>query len=288
MKVTSISNYHIKRHPNSNSVFKGEGKNEEKFYENILPKSNQEQSALCGELQEKSVKKTADFKSSGFFNAKSMPSFGCSSAVSKAPKEMGKFATTLADSKVVHKFLKLAGRNPAVFESFAALIVAGAIRPITIMSLPANAEDKKKNKKAAAHSISSGVIGLVSTVILFQPIKDAMDKLYKNPEKFGFKANHPIFERLSLNIKGKHADPKRLKVYNDFIKFAPKLIFAPLTAAATIALIPVMDKYVLSKIFKPAVTKAEMTPMDVYRSTSFKSNIDRNNKTFKSFTGGQG
>ena len=287
MKVTSIGNNYIKRHPNSHSMFRGEGMCEQQLYKSDLPNSNQDKSVLTTELkQDKSVRKTADIKSSGFFNAKNAPAFGCAAAV-KAPKKMGKFATAIADSPLAHKFLKLAGKNPAVFESLAALIVAGAIRPATIMSLPASTEDKKKNKKAAAHSISSGVIGLVSTVILFKPIKDAMDKLYKNPDKFGFKEGNPIFERLSLNIKGKHADPKRLKVYHDFVKFAPKLIFAPLTAAATIALIPVMDKYVLSKIFKPSVAKAEMTPMDVYRSTSFKSNIDKN-KTFKSFTGGQG
>ena len=286
MKVTSIGNNYIKRHPNSHSIFRGESMCEQQL-KSDLPNSNQDKSVLTEKIQEKSVRKTADVKSSGFFNAKNTPSFGCNPVV-KAPKKMGKLATKIADSDLAHKFLKLAGKNPAVFEAVAALVVAGAVRPATIMSLPATAEDKKKNKKAAAHSISSGIIGLISTVILIQPVKDAMDKLYKNPDKFGIKSDSPMFERLSLNIKGKHADPKRMKVFHDFVKFAPKLIIAPAMAFATISLIPVIDKHVLSKIFKPAVVKKEMTPMDVYRSTSFKSNIDKNNKTFKSFTGGQG
>ena len=79
-----------------------------------------------------------------------------------------------------------------------------------------------------------------------------------------------------------------MKIYSDFIKYFPKVIFAPLIATSTIALIPVIDKHVLNKIFSknPAAKNAEMTPMDVYRSTSFKSNSNQKKKVFQSFAGG--
>lgn len=288
MKIT-LNNYHIKHHPNSRSVFRGEGNTgEEQLYKSNLPQATKTET-LCAELHNKnvnkSVKKTADLKSSGFFNAKKTPSFGTS-----MPKPPSKVATWIADSPIVHKFLKLAGKNPAVFEAVAALIVAGAVRPATIMALPASKKDKEKNKKAAAHSIASGLIGLASTCILFQPITAAMTKLKDNPTKYGIDKNSKMFDRLDLTIKGVKRNPTRMKVYNDFIKYSPKILFAPVTAAATIALIPIIDKLILSKIFSKneAARKAEMTPMDVYRSTSFKSKTEKNEQTFKSFTGGQG
>lgn len=285
MKITAL-NYDIKRHPNSISMFRGEGStSEERLYKSDSLVSIQDRTASVRKVY-KSVNKTADLKSSGFFNVKNSPSFGCASG--KAPQEMGKFAKKLADSKLVHKFLILAGKNPVVFEAIAALIVAGAIRPATIMALPASKADKEKNKKAASHSIASGVIGLVSTCILFQPIISAFTKLKDNPEKFGLDKKGPMFDCLNFTIKGVKNGKKRIDVYSDFLKYFPKVIFAPLTTWLTISLIPVIDKQVLNRIFSknPAVKNAEMTPMDVYRSTSFKSNAGKNEKTFKSFTGG--
>ena len=285
MKITALNN-DIKRHPNSISMFRGEGStSEEQLYKSNLLKSNQDRATSTRRVY-KSVRKTAEKRPSGFFNAKNSPSFGCASG--KAPQEMGKFAKKLADSKLVQKFLTLAGKNPVVFEAIAALIVAGAIRPATIMALPASKADKEKNKKAASHSIASGTIGLVSTCILFQPFVSAVTKLKDNPEKFGLDKKGPMFDRLNFTIKGVKKDPTRIKVYSDFLKYFPKVIFAPLIAWSTISLIPVIDKQVLNRIFSnnQAVKNAEMTPMDVYRSTSFKSNACKNEKTFQSFTGG--
>ena len=175
MKVTSINDY-IKRHPNSHSMFRGEGRSAERLYESALPKSNQDNSVCVNNnVQNKSVTKTADLKSSGFFSAKN-PSFGCAPVV-KAPEQMGKFADWIVKTPIAHKFLKLAGKNPAVFEATAALVVAGALRPATIMALPASKADKEKNKKAASHSISSGLIGLASSILLFQPVTAALKKI---------------------------------------------------------------------------------------------------------------
>ena len=282
MKVSSIN--YIKRHPNSHSMFRGEGKVEEQLYRSALPNSKQEVYTSAIELQNKTVNKTA-LKSGGFFNAKNSPSFGCAPA--QAPKQMGKLANWVTDSPLAHKFLELAGKNPAVFEAAAALIVTGALRPATIMALPASRADKEKNKKAAAHSISSGLIGLTTSVLLFQPIVAALNKLDKNPKKYGLDTKGDMYKELTINRRNVTNTMKRKTIYLAFFKNAPKMLFAPVTAAATIALIPIIDKCILSKIFKPAVAKAELTPMDVYRSTSFKSTTSKANKTYKSFIGGQ-
>ena len=137
--------------------------------------------------------------------------------------------------------------------------------------------------------MASAVIGFVSTFLLMQPFVDGAKKLKEHPEKYGLDKNGKMFERLNFEINGVKKDPTRIEVYSDFIKYFPKVVFAPLIATSTIALIPVMDKYVLNKIvFKknPAAQNAEMTPMDVYRSTSFKSNSNRHEKAFQSFAGG--
>lgn len=282
MKIIALNN-HVKQHPNSVSMFRGESSmNEERLYKSNLPHGMQDNIVSTKKVY-KSVRKTADLKSSGFFNAKNTPSFGAKPPVK--PKELGNFGKKLADNKIVQKFLKIAGKNPVVFEAIAALIVAGLIRPATIMVLPASKADKEKNKKAAAHSIASGIIGLVSTFVLIQPFVDGVSKLKDKPEKFGLKKNGEMFKRLNL---GNKKDPTRMKIYSDFIKYFPKVIFAPLIATSTIALIPVIDKHVLNKIFSknPAAKNAEMTPMDVYRSTSFKSNSNQKKKVFQSFAGG--
>ena len=61
--------------------------------------------------------------------------------------------------------------------AFMALILAGILRPATIVSLPGK-KDKEDKIYSAGHAIASGVIGFVASVILTSPLDTAVKKLF--------------------------------------------------------------------------------------------------------------
>ena len=75
----------------------------------------------------------------------------------------------LLNSKGFDTMLKLAENEPVIQAAMAALICIG-LRPLTIMALP-NKKGKQDNMYAASHSISSGIMGIISTLIIAQPFK---------------------------------------------------------------------------------------------------------------------
>lgn len=58
-------------------------------------------------------------------------------------------------------------------------------------------KNKEKDMKAAEHSISSGLIGYGFAILVFSPIKKALDKIKAHPEHFAKKL------LLSLNMQTK-------------------------------------------------------------------------------------
>lgn len=148
-----------------------------------------------------------------------------------AKESFGKISTALSKSKAFKSVLKYIEENTLMSEAIFALFVTGLLRPATIMMTPSKAEDKEKNKYAAAKSIASGVIGLVATAFVSQPIKKgvnyAMDKI----------KIEPAYKKSMQNILNRIHNPA----------------FLPLRAAATIALVPlILGVFGIKKASKPA------------------------------------
>ena len=107
------------------------------------------------------------------------------------------------NSKAFDTMLKWAENEPVVQAAMAALICI-FLRPLTIMALP-NKKGKQDNMYASAHSISSGVMGLVSSILIAQPFKNGASYVMKNMYK---DLDVKALERLNphLNLESIWAD----------------------------------------------------------------------------------
>lgn len=107
------------------------------------------------------------------------------------------------DSNAFETMLKLAENEPVIQATMAALICIG-LRPMTIMALPNKhgADGKQNNMYAASHAISSGIIGLGSTLIIAQPFKSGskyvMDYMYKDLKLEALERLHPHLDLNSI------------------------------------------------------------------------------------------
>ena len=91
------------------------------------------------------------------------------------------------NNKALEKFISMADASQTIFDAVFALGITCVLRPAAIMA-QSNEKNKEKNKKAASHSISSGLIGYGFAVALFSPLKKALNKLKAHPEVFAKKA----------------------------------------------------------------------------------------------------
>lgn len=131
-----------------------------------------------------------------------------------------------------HKFLKMADDNSAVFGALFALILTGIFRPAAIMALPGNKKNADDKKYAAAHSIASGVISYGISLIISQPLSKAIGKIEENKDKYFKGENLKYFE-----------SGRVFNASKSYVNILHEAIIAPPRAAITIALIPVILKY---------------------------------------------
>lgn len=155
-------------------------------------------------------------------------------------------------SNKIHEYLKKAADNQLVFGSLFALVLTCTLRPITIVALPGQKKNKDDKKYAAAHSVASGIIGYVIALLISAPIADALKhKLGKDPNKY--------FKKETTDSNGKKIkmaqylgdlNSERFRASKDFNKakkvlnMIPDAILAIPKAVITIALIPIILKYV--------------------------------------------
>lgn len=194
--------------------------------------------------------------------------------------------------------------------AFMALILAGILRPATIVSLPGKKEQSTKDKiYAAAHSISSGVIGFVASVILTSPLDAAVKKVFgtrevldengnvtqavKGYDEYGSKRLKEIagkikeYEGLEKTLENKK-QTRLLKnsknALKQISKNIPDWIIAIPRSALTIKLIPLILVYVfgLEKKDKNAAQKVENQKQND-TSVAFGA---MNMKSFDAFRGG--
>lgn len=189
-----------------------------------------------------------------------------------------------AQNKIVHKMLQMADSNQTVFDALFALLITCGLRPAAIMA-QSNEHNKEKNKKAASHSISSGIIGYGFAVAVFSPIKKGLDKIRKNPEIYAKKAE----KYFTYNGTKKMSASKRFQTYTMMCNYIPQVVTASIRSAITIAMIPYIDKYILNKIFKNNVqptSKEELKNDPTYKFAyiNFK-NSPNAKKVFQNFSG---
>lgn len=89
-------------------------------------------------------------------------------------------------------------RFEPVIQAAVSAIICMALRPATIMALPA--KDKENNKYASAHSFASGIMGLVSAILITTPFRHGSDYV-KNTMRKNFSPE--VLKRLypQLNIE---------------------------------------------------------------------------------------
>lgn len=129
-------------------------------------------------------------------------------------------------------FLRMADEQQPLFNATFSLLLTCLLRPASIMALPSDKKNYDDKKYAATQSIASGIISYIFSQIIFSPIADGMKKILKNPEDFLKESN--------LLRKSKEAREAGATL----VKMVPEAILAAPRAAVTVALIPVVLKYI--------------------------------------------
>lgn len=194
-------------------------------------------------------------------------------------------------SKPLRKFIELADENMLLFDAAFALAITCGLRPAVIMALPSKNSNKEKNKKAASHSIASGVIGYVFALLVSLPMKKGIAKVAQNPTKY-LKQN--TINNLHRNTEKPFNGTKEFNTVSNLFTKSSEVILAPFRAAITISLIPIIDKYILNKILKtpsnnnkvqnPAKKCCNYPILTPYSVINFKKNFIRPS-SFKSSQG---
>lgn len=194
------------------------------------------------------------------------------SGLSSANDSVSKIYT----SKWVKKFLEKAADSQAVFGAIFALGITCFLRPAAIIVTPSK-KNKDDQKYAAAHSIASGIIAYFFTYIICEPISRAVKKISKEPTAF-------IKNRESYLVK----DGKALKTAGTYLNMLPEaVIIAAPRAALTIALIPIILKYVFGmEKKKDGDVKKEQPILQNYAVMNFNNSQLSHDDVFQGLKGG--
>ena len=225
-------------------------------------------------------------KFNSFYNktAKDISFSGLS--ISEVNKIKNSFAWKLFNKKWFNNFIAKADSSQTIFDALFALGITCALRPAAIMA-QSSEKTKKKDLKAAEHSIASGVIGYGFAILVFSPIKNALDKIKKHPEYFSKKAAG-FFKYADKKMNKSMSASKRMQTYTMLFNKSMEILVAGLRSSLTIGMIPYIDKYVFGKLF--GTNNAELTkkqlqnPAYRYSIVNFKNNQE-SNKVFQNFTG---
>lgn len=140
-------------------------------------------------------------------------------------------------------FLQFANDNNMTANALVALVTAGMVRPTLTMAIP-GMKDKKDKIYSAAQAVSSGFLGFGVTMLMTKPLDDALKKAKAAPDKFGCE---------SINKLGK----KQMNTMNTLMKNIPEWGICIPRAMLTIALIPLILKYVFGLSKTPKNKPAE-------------------------------
>ncbi len=137
----------------------------------------------------------------------------------------------LYGTKAFGKLMEKCDTYEAAIAAAAGLVFASVLRPITIMSLPGQKKNKEDKFYASTHAISSGLMGFLVTTALTAPLSDRIKLIKEDPIKYGFKT-----------LAGQ--DAATVKRLTTIMKNIPEWFIAVPRSMMTVALIPVIQKYV--------------------------------------------
>ena len=145
-------------------------------------------------------------------------------------------------SEKFKKLVEVFEEKTVVAQALVALIVAGVLRPATNMAM-AGKDDREDSMYAAAHAISSAVIGFVVSSLVMAPFDKAFKKIKAEPKKY----LSGLEDLLGVKEIGKRKLEKS-KPYKNISKVAQmipdSIVLGIPKAMLTIALIPAILKYV--------------------------------------------
>lgn len=180
-------------------------------------------------------------------------------------------------------YFRQAATSQAVFDAMFALGINCGLRPAAIMA-QSTPETFKKNKNASAHSITSGIVGYGIALVLTDPIARALKKISKNPNTYAKKA----MDFLSFNGAKKLSASSRFQAFTMLCSYVPPMLVASLRSYITIALIPVVSKFILDPILKSkqpsdGIIEEKNVIENKYEFMTFKQ--DKSKNVFQSFMG---
>ena len=127
----------------------------------------------------------------------------------------------ILNSKAFATLLKWSANEPVMQAAMSALICL-ILRPATIMALP-NKNGKENNMYASAHSMASGVMGLISTAFIAQPFQmgaaRTMDVMLKDLKEDALKRLWPMLDIKSIYAKNGTRKPIEEWLFKDGRKF---------------------------------------------------------------------
>ncbi len=166
-----------------------------------------------------------------------------SEAAVKVFNNLGKtFGDKIFRSGKFQKLVEVFEEKTVVAQALVALVVAGVLRPATNMAM-AGKKDKEDSMYAAAHAISSAVIGFVVSSIVMAPFDKAFKKIKAEPKKYltGLEKLFGVEEigkrKLEKSLPYKKISKMAQMIPDSIVLGIPK-------AMMTIALIPPILKYV--------------------------------------------
>lgn len=163
------------------------------------------------------------------------------------------------------KFAKYSYEHNISTSALIALVLAGIMRPATIMALPGK-KDKEDKIYASGHAMASGIIGFAVSTAITSPFDESIKKVF-DQKKFARGKFKEMDDKIAKLTKEKddgiiaEAAKKELKALtkkrdalNVLVKNIPDWVIGVPRAMLTIALIPPILKYVfgLEKKKKPA------------------------------------
>ena len=154
-----------------------------------------------------------------------------------------------------------------------ALVLAGVMRPATILSLPGK-DDKEDKIYAAGHAIASGIIGFAVSTAVTSPFDESIRKIF-DEKKFRGKKFKAIDDKIAELTKQKDAGTitaeaketlkaltKRRETFKTLVKNIPDWVIGVPRAILTIALIPPILKYVFGVEKKKKTSPVENKEMN--------------------------
>ncbi len=199
-----------------------------------------------------------------------------SKAAAKVFNNLGnKFGDKIFRAEKFQKLLNVFEEKTVVAQALVALVVAGVFRPATNMAM-AGKKDREDSMYAAAHAISSAVIGFVVSSIVMAPFDAAFKKIKANPKEY-LSGLENLFGVKEIGRRKLEKSTPYKKISKMAQMIPDSIVLGIPKAMLTIALIPPILKYVFG-------WEKKANKQDVQNNDFAKKFIDK--QVFEKFQGG--